>query len=528
MTLGKKRALDKLHADNRFYKAQTIKVEQPSGSSSNKVVRKSLPYHFERPVDQKPLTDFFQYYSSPSQASLEVIQIDDDDDVGAAPAVGNCRVDGFTQTDPDESNEPLSFYQNTTSENSSLVLHGDASTGMQIDPIEEEQDCLSRSSSASVLVIHDNPTKQTYEVDKILHLIETADGIRFLVKWKHYPYDLSTVESFKSMTDCEKLQIEDFYERRELQNVIAKGLHRSSMPFFYDLSQSPGFYRFHEHEDTLNRIAGSYRQAKIYIENWVDKKYENVFPRDFQFIVNNILSKEVHDAVLKSHDRFVTKNRTAAACKCDKDEGCKGSKCCPQIMGTKPAYTSDGRIRDDFPADEGIIECSTDCPCGRSCPMRLVQRGRQFPIVIFRTVKKGWSVRTAVNIPKNSFVMEYCGKVMTMKAAKSRSVRYLYNMDGVTKEKCLFVIDAFHHGNEARFANHSCDPNMKVQFVFVERFGPSYHRIAFFANRDIEKGEELTFDYYGGMEDKEYNLLCKGRGKKSCLCESENCRGYLI
>uniref|UniRef100_A0A915D0R6 SET domain-containing protein n=1 Tax=Ditylenchus dipsaci TaxID=166011 RepID=A0A915D0R6_9BILA len=167
-------------------------------------------------------------------------------------------------------------------------------------------------------------------------------------------------------------------------------------------------------------------------------------------------------------------------------------------MGTKPAYTSDGRIRDDFPADEGIIECSTDCPCGRSCPMRLVQRGRQFPIVIFRT---------------NSFVMEYCGKVMTMKAAKSRSVRYLYNMDGVTKEKCLFVIDAFHHGNEARFANHSCDPNMKVQFVFVERFGPSYHRIAFFANRDIEKGEELTFDYYGGMEDKEYNLCARAAAK---------------
>uniref|UniRef100_A0A915D0R3 Histone-lysine N-methyltransferase n=1 Tax=Ditylenchus dipsaci TaxID=166011 RepID=A0A915D0R3_9BILA len=489
MTLGKKRALDKLHADNRFYKAQTIKVEQPSGSSSNKVVRKSLPYHFERPVDQKPLTDFFQYYSSPSQASLEVIQIDDDDDVGAAPAVGNCRVDGFTQTDPDESNEPLSFYQNTTSENSSLVLHGDASTGMQIDPIEEEQDCLSRSSSASVLVIHDNPTKQTYEVDKILHLIETADGIRFLVKWKHYPYDLSTVESFKSMTDCEKLQIEDFYERRELQ------------------------------------IAGSYRQAKIYIENWVDKKYENVFPRDFQFIVNNILSKEVHDAVLKSHDRFVTKNRTAAACKCDKDEAVR-------IMGTKPAYTSDGRIRDDFPADEGIIECSTDCPCGRSFTFlrsyAFGSKRQAVPHSHLSNSKKRLECENGCEHPKNSFVMEYCGKVMTMKAAKSRSVRYLYNMDGVTKEKCLFVIDAFHHGNEARFANHSCDPNMKVQFVFVERFGPSYHRIAFFANRDIEKGEELTFDYYGGMEDKEYNLLCKGRGKKSCLCESENCRGYLI
>ena len=44
-------------------------------------------------------------------------------------------------------------------------------------------------------------------------------------------------------------------------------------------------------------------------------------------------------------------------------------------------------------------------------------------------------------------------------------------------------------------------------------------RMCFFAKRDIEKGEELTFDYQWA------NVM----GKKStkCLCGEENCRGYI-
>ena len=49
------------------------------------------------------------------------------------------------------------------------------------------------------------------------------------------------------------------------------------------------------------------------------------------------------------------------------------------------------------------------------------------------------------------------------------------------------VIDAGVDGNEARFVNHACDPNcesvIENRRVFIE------------AIRDIEPGEELTYDY---------------------------------
>lgn len=48
-------------------------------------------------------------------------------------------------------------------------------------------------------------------------------------------------------------------------------------------------------------------------------------------------------------------------------------------------------------------------------------------------------------------------------------------------------IDSF-----GRYLNHSCDPNLEVHAVRIETIIPV---IAFFANRDIEINEELTFDY---------------------------------
>jgi len=40
-----------------------------------------------------------------------------------------------------------------------------------------------------------------------------------------------------------------------------------------------------------------------------------------------------------------------------------------------------------------------------------------------------------------------------------------------------------------------CDPNMAVYGVYINNLDIRLPRIALFAVRDIEKGEELTFDY---------------------------------
>lgn len=52
------------------------------------------------------------------------------------------------------------------------------------------------------------------------------------------------------------------------------------------------------------------------------------------------------------------------------------------------------------------------------------------------------------------------------------------------------IIDAT-KGSMARFVNHSCEPNCKMDMWTVG----GRPRMALFAGRDIELGEELTYDY---------------------------------
>jgi len=53
------------------------------------------------------------------------------------------------------------------------------------------------------------------------------------------------------------------------------------------------------------------------------------------------------------------------------------------------------------------------------------------------------------------------------------------------------MIDATRKGNLARFMNHSCNPNCELQKWVVG----SRLRMGIFTLRNIEKNEELTFDY---------------------------------
>ena len=99
-----------------------------------------------------------------------------------------------------------------------------------------------------------------------------------------------------------------------------------------------------------------------------------------------------------------------------------------------------------------------------------------------------------------------------------------YILEDFTKEKKIFAIDPTIIGNIGRCINHSCDPNLSKHLVRVDTM---YPRVALVAEKDIEAGTELTFDY-GSQENKHSSSNTEESipGKK-CLCKSGKCRGFL-
>lgn len=72
----------------------------------------------------------------------------------------------------------------------------------------------------------------------------------------------------------------------------------------------------------------------------------------------------------------------------------------------------------------------------------------------------------------------------------------------------------------ARYLNHSCEPNLGAKTIAPDC-------MHFIALRDIQAGEELTFDY-AMTEYKHYPRFDPGdEFDQTCLCGSPGCRGRI-
>ncbi|XP_044575684.1 histone-lysine N-methyltransferase NSD2 isoform X1 [Cotesia glomerata] len=164
------------------------------------------------------------------------------------------------------------------------------------------------------------------------------------------------------------------------------------------------------------------------------------------------------------------------------------------------------------------IECSPGiCPAGSKCCNQSFAR-REYPVMEpFHTRARGWGLKTLENIKSGQFVIEYVGEVIDEAEYKRR----IKTKKELRNENYYFLtidnyrmIDAELKGNLSRFMNHSCQPNCETQKWTVN--GDT--RIGLFALRDIEVGEELTFNY---------NLASDGEKRKPCLCGAPNCSGFI-
>jgi SET domain-containing protein len=143
------------------------------------------------------------------------------------------------------------------------------------------------------------------------------------------------------------------------------------------------------------------------------------------------------------------------------------------------------------PVESGHIVCETD-------------------LIVFRhSTIHGTGGYARKRIAAGTQVIEYVGEKITKAVSIKRceaSNAYIFTLDS------KFDLDGNVTWNPARFINHSCAPNCEAEI------DPEQH-IWIVALRDIQPGEELTFNYnYDLVEYREH----------PCQCGTPACVGFIV
>jgi uncharacterized protein len=122
-------------------------------------------------------------------------------------------------------------------------------------------------------------------------------------------------------------------------------------------------------------------------------------------------------------------------------------------------------------------------------------------------------------IPAGTRLVEYAGERLTPARADARYP----DEPGARHHTFLFaiddavVIDAAVHGNDARWINHSCDPNCDAVIddgrIWIESL------------RDISPGEELAYDYAFTLAERH---TPEAKRRYPCHCGARGCRGTML
>lgn len=158
--------------------------------------------------------------------------------------------------------------------------------------------------------------------------------------------------------------------------------------------------------------------------------------------------------------------------------------------------------------------CNVGSDCGNRCFTK-----RQYPKTeVYSEFGRGWGIRTLEFIPNGAFVFEYVGEIINQDEMQRRlqEQKRKNQLNYYIMQLCNeFYIDGKNAGNESRFLNHSCEPNLELQSWIVK----GLPCIGIFAITDIPADMALSFDYDFDTNDEE---------KIVCRCGTDSCRGYLM
>ena len=141
------------------------------------------------------------------------------------------------------------------------------------------------------------------------------------------------------------------------------------------------------------------------------------------------------------------------------------------------------------------------------------------PFAKRRSKIHGFGVYATRRIRAGRLLIAYLGQILTLAEVRERYTdddlddphTFLFHLEGDR------YVDAGVDGNDARFINHSCDPNCEPELLNGE--------IWIRAIRNIQPGVELTYDYSLQIEKR---ATKKRRDNYACLCGSVRCRGTML
>jgi [histone H3]-lysine36 N-trimethyltransferase len=163
------------------------------------------------------------------------------------------------------------------------------------------------------------------------------------------------------------------------------------------------------------------------------------------------------------------------------------------------------------------MECANDCNCGTACQNQRFLRKLYADVSVIKTEKKGFGLRTNVDLKPHDFIFEYIGETIPEGTFRKRMIQY--DEEGIKHFYFMSLskgefIDATKKGNLGRFCNHSCNPNCYVdKWVVGDKL-----RMGIFAERHVKAGEELVFNY---------NVDRYGANPQPCYCGESNCTGFI-
>jgi SET domain-containing protein len=147
-------------------------------------------------------------------------------------------------------------------------------------------------------------------------------------------------------------------------------------------------------------------------------------------------------------------------------------------------------------------------------PKKTKNRKQAVRIEVRESGVHGHGVYAMESIPKSTRIIEYTGQRVSWEGAPNDdNDPHTFNFGLDNGE----VINPEIGGSDARWINHSCDPNCEA----IEEDD----RIFIDALRDIQGGEELFYDYALEIDEP---ITEESKKKFACHCRSSNCRGTML